>query len=137
MKAEKPMTEDPNDMLGGGTYAKFETVGTSYTGTVTRWFVDQQATNYQGDPDPCPTVWLETAEGHITLPINNGAKKFAIRKAVEDAGSPLSEGDTLTFTHTATGEASQRGHNPPKLYEASIKPGTAASSETPMAGDLI
>lgn len=128
-------------LMGGGSPAlKFETVGTSYTGTVVaeptatqqKDFRTQQPETWpDGSPKMQVLVQVSTAlrdpqkpedDGTRTLYIKGKELTNAIRAAVRASGANgIHTGGTLTVTYIGDGQA-QNGLNPPKLYAASYQP---------------
>lgn len=143
------MSTDPNQFLmgGGGRSAKFETPGTTVTGTITAEPEVRQQTEYKtgklqfwdnGDPMMQLVVKLQTAErdpedkdddGIRAIYIKGGFKKPTMQKAIADAVRAagvkgLAVGGTLTVTYTGDGPSEGSGY-PPKYYSASYAPPSA------------
>lgn len=136
------MTQDANDILmGGGSPAlKFDTVGTSYTGTVVAEPTASQQTDFRtkvpetwpdGSPKMQVLVQLSTSlrdpqkpedDGTRTLYIKGRELTNAVRAAVRATGANgIHTGGTLTVTYVGEGQA-QQGLNPPKLFTAQYQP---------------
>jgi hypothetical protein len=136
------VTQDANDILmGGGSPAlKFETVGTSYTGTVAAEPTSSQQTDFRtkvpetwkdGSPKMQVLVQLSTTlrdpekpedDGTRTLYIKGKELTNAIRAAVRAAGANgIHTGGILTVAYIGDGQA-ETGLNPPKLYQANYQP---------------
>lgn len=143
------MSIDPNSILMGGgvTSAKFETIGTAVTGTITDLTASQQTdfttgelkTWANGDPMMQVVVTLATDQRDPDVTDDDGLRKVyvkgksltaAVRDAVRRAGAKgLEPGGTLTVTYVGDGVAERRGINPPKLYSAVYaKPDPAAAA---------
>lgn len=157
------MTQDANDILmGSGSPAlKFETVGTSHTGTVVAEPVASQQTDFRTKapevwPDGAPkmqvVVQLSTSLRDPNKPEDDGTRSLyikgreltnAIRQAVRASGANgIHTGGVLTVQYVGDGQA-QAGMNPPKLYAASYQPpavsfngvgGPATAAAAPPAG---
>ncbi len=139
---------DPNAFLmsGGTTSAKFDTIGTTVAGKITRQpEVQQQRDFTTGEPktwdDGKPmmqlVVALATSERDPQIPDDDGERNIyvkanllkAVREAVRKSGaSGLEVGGTLSITYTADGEAKKRGFNPPKIYSATYAPPAAQTA---------
>lgn len=134
---------------GGGKSAKFETVGTTVTGTIAAPPQVRQQTDMtsgapltwdNGDPKMQLVVQLQTSErldgdddGIRNLYVKGSkdpASKSlhaAVAGAVQAAGAKgLEVGGTLTVQYTGDGVSKTRGFNPPKQYAASYKAPDAA-----------
>lgn len=146
---------DPNALLmGGGSPAlKFETPGTTHTGTLVAEPTAQQQTDFRtkapetwpdGSPKMQILVQLSTSQRDPSRPDDDGTRTLyvkgreltnAIRAAVRASGANgLHTGGTLTVTYVGDGQA-QAGFNPPKLYAAKYEPSAAsfAGVDTPAA----
>jgi len=127
--------------------AKFPTVGTTITGTISQQPEVQQQRDLQtgepktwsdGQPMQQLKVVLDTAErdpqiadddGQRALYIKSNLQK-AVRDAVRSVGAKgLEVGGKLTVTYTADGEVTKRGFNPPKIYTAVYESPSAPALE--------
>lgn len=123
-------------LAGGGKTAKFETIGTSYEGTVASAEI-RQATNFDtGQPDFWPdgnpkqqiVISLETAErtdadddGVRSVYIKGwGDQRKALQAASKAAGGSPAPGDHFKVTYVGDGEKPQRGFAP-KIYKYEIR----------------
>ena len=131
------MTDTLDALLaGGGKTAKFETIGTTHSGTITDVSV-RQATNFDtgkpefwddGNPKQQIVVSIQTPErldadddGVRAIYINAwGEKLKAFRQAASEAKGKPEPGDFFTATYTGDGEKPQRGYAP-KLFKYAIK----------------
>jgi hypothetical protein len=131
--------------LGGGTPAlKFETVGTSHTGTVAAEPTASQQTDFRtkapetwpdGSPKMQVLVQMSTTlrdpakpedDGTRTLYIKGKELTNAVRAGIQASGANgLHTGGVLTVAYIADGQA-QPGMNPPKLYVAQYQPPAAS-----------
>lgn len=130
-------------LLGGGSgkSAKFETIGTSVSGTITTPPQVRQQTDMNtgtpsvwdnGDPKQQLVVSLQTAEkldddddGIRNLYVKGSkdpaskSMHAAVAGAVSTAGAKgLDVGGTLSVTYVGDGVAKTRGFNAPKMYAA-------------------
>lgn len=160
--------QNANDILmGGGSPAlKFETVGTSYTGTVVaeptavqqKDFRTQQPETWQdGSPKMQVLVQISTNlrdpekpedDGTRTLYVKGKELTNAVRAAVRASGANgIHAGGILTIQYVGDGQA-QAGLNPPKLYAATYQapavsfagvgqPATAAPASQPQVQQTI
>ncbi|MBT2484832.1 MULTISPECIES: hypothetical protein [unclassified Microbacterium] len=135
------MNESLDDLLaGGGKTAKFETVGTRWSGVVTK-AEPRQATNFDtgkpdfwddGQPKMQAVVSIQTDEridetddGVRAIYIKMwGDQKKAFRLAAQAAGGSPKPGDTFTATYIADGEKPQRGFAP-KIFKYEIQKASA------------
>lgn len=131
------MTDTLDALLaGGGKTAKFETIGTTHSGTITDVSV-RQATNFDtgkpefwddGNAKQQIVVSIQTPErldadddGVRAIYINAwGEKLKAFRQAASEAKGKPEPGDFFTATYTGDGEKPQRGYAP-KLFKYAIK----------------
>lgn len=139
---------NPNDILMGGGIpaAKFETLGTAHTGTITALDAVQQTDFKTGelltwkDGSPRMQVVATIATALREDPEDDGLRKLyikgknlteAVRNAVRAAGAKgLSEGGTLTVTYTGDGVPAERGLSAPKLYTAVyVAPAAVAAND--------
>ncbi|WP_433368406.1 hypothetical protein ACQPZX_41500 [Actinoplanes sp. CA-142083] len=130
--------QDANDILmgSGAPGLKFETVGTSYTGTVAAEPTASQQTDFRtkvpetwpdGSPKMQVLVQVSTSlrdpqkpedDGTRTLYIKGKELTNAIRAAVRASGANgIHTGGILTVAYVGDGQA-QPGMNAPKLYAA-------------------
>lgn len=135
------MTTANDFLLAGGTpSARFPTVGTTVTGTVTRVGEPVQQRDFDsgepktwdnGDPMMQLPVDVQTDERDPEITDDDGVRtlyvKAALKKAIADAvrksgAKGLEVGGTLSVTYSADGEVKKRGMNPPKLYSAVYAP---------------
>jgi hypothetical protein len=140
-------------LMGGGIpSAKFDTIGTTVSGTIaTRPEVVQQTDLDTGDPkfwnDGKPmmqlAVTIQTELRDPEVPDDDGKRKFyvkaklldAVRTAIRTAGAKnLEVGGVLTVAYVADGEVKKRGHNPPKIYSATYQPPTAVQANAFLNG---
>lgn len=142
------MTMTPPDpmslLLGGGTRsAKFENPGDRVSGEILNVETKQQTDLKDGSPkfwDDGSPMWqvvvtLQTDErdpedpeddGRRNVYVKGSSKYASTHKAVADAlraagAKTLEVGGTLALAYTGDGEATSRGFNPPKLYQAAYK----------------
>lgn len=149
---------DANDFLsgGGGRSAKFDTIGTSITGTIlpspsgdagevrqqTEIGTGKPLTWDNGDPKNQLVIKLQTTlredaddDGVRMLYVKGskdpGSKSLtaALTGALQNAKAKLAVGGTLTVTYTGNGTPSTTGFTPPKQYQATY----AAPSEAFLA----
>lgn len=65
----------------------------------------------------------------VTLWIKPGAMATALKAAIVEAkASGISEGDTIAMQYAGDGVSSKPGWNPPKLYNAKLKPAAPSVS---------
>jgi hypothetical protein len=140
-------------LMGGGIpSAKFDTIGTTVSGTIaTRPEVVQQTDLDTGEPkfwnDGKPmmqlAVTIQTELRDPEIPDDDGKRKFyvkaklleAVRAAIRTAGAKgLDVGGVLTVAYVADGEVKKRGHNPPKIYSATYQPPAAAQANAFLNG---
>lgn len=142
------MSMTADDFFAGGTpSAKFDSVGTTVAGTITRVGEPMQQKDFTtGAPktwdDGRPMMQLPVDvqtdlrdpeishdDGTRTLYIRGELQK-AVRTAVRQAGAiGLRVGGRLSVTYTGDGQAKQRGMNPPKLFSATYTPPAAAKAD--------
>lgn len=133
-------TADEFLMSGGAASAKFPTVGTTVTGTISAEPEVRQQTDIQtGTPKTWPdgkprmqlVVTLATAERDPANPDDDGERSVyikgnmqkAVRDAVRKAGaSGLKVGGVLSVTYSGDGQSKGAGFNPPKLFTATYTP---------------
>lgn len=149
-------TIDPNSLLmgAGGTWAKFEQPGDKVSGEILS-VEARQATDLDGNPktwdngDPIMevVVTLQTDErvdadddGIRKVSIAGSMKYASKRKATVDAvraagAKGLEAGGTFALAYTGEGEATKRGYNPPKLYQAAYKAPAAGVDLGSLLGD--
>ena len=113
-------------MDANGKAAKFLNIGDEIKGTVTRVEFDIQTKNLKNEDVTEDRIHLTDDEGdERTVYVNKFGLANAIRSAVIAAGlKTLSPGDRIKIVHTALQPAKQPGHNPSKLFEAVVKPGS-------------
>lgn len=142
------MSMSADDFFAGGTTsAKFDSVGVTIAGTITRVGEPMQQKDFTTG---APKVW-DDGRPMMQLPVDvktdqrdpsidgddgtraiyiKGELQKAIREAVRKASAKgLREGGHLSVTYTGDGVAKQRGMNPPKLYSATYTPPAAASAD--------
>ncbi len=142
------MSMNADDFFAGGTpSAKFETVGITVAGPITRVGEPQQQKDFTTG---APKVW-DDGRPMMQLPVDvktdlrdpeiahddgtralyiKGELQKAIRTAVRQAGAQgLRVGGTLSVTYTGDGTVKQRGMNPPKLYTATYLAPAAAAAD--------
>lgn len=147
------MSMTADDFFSGGTpSAKFDSVGVTVAGTITRVGEPMQQRDFTTQK---PKTW-DDGRPMMQLPVDiktdlrdpeishddgtraiyiKGELQKAIRQAVRTAGAPgLRVGGHLTVTYTGDGVASQRGMNPPKLYSAVYTAPTAAAGDQFLGG---
>lgn len=135
----------------GSKGIKFNSIGDTVTGTITRQPREQQSTKFgttdpdfwpNGDPKMQILVDLNTAlredaddDGDRTLYVSSTAQKKAIGDAMRTAGaSDIEIGGTLTITYTGNDPQSKNPANPKKLYTASyVKPSSPLAQAAPAA----
>lgn len=147
-------------MGGGGKSAKFDTPGTTITGTITSPPQVRQQTDMEtgkpltwdnGDPRLQLVVQLQTNEhddndddGTRNLYVKgsrdpaSGSLHAAVAIAVQAAGAKgLEPGGTLSVKYVGDGVAKTRGFNPPKRYVAKYTPPAADwfNTDTTATGD--
>jgi hypothetical protein len=132
-------------LAGGGKTAKFEKIGTSYSGTVISADI-RQATNFDtgkpefwedGKPKQQVVIAIQTAlredsedDGIRSLYIKGwGDQRRALQAASKAAGGSPAPGDTFTATYVGDGEKPQRGFAP-KIYKYEIKKGSPLDAVT-------
>ncbi len=137
---------------GGATSAKFDTIGVTVGGVISRVGEPMQqrdfttsAPKFWDDGRPMMQLPVDVKtdlrdpeqpedDGTRTLYIRGEMQK-AIREAVRKAGAKgLREGGTLTVTYSGDGVVKQRGMNPPKLYTATYLAPTAAQADAFIGG---
>lgn len=136
-------------LAGGGSSAKFSTIGEVHKGEVVS-AVRTQQTDFDtglpkswdnGDPMWQVVITLQTAERDADDATDDGIRKIyakgemlkAIQRGLKEAGATLEVGGTLAIEYTGDGEAKKRGMSPPKLYRAQYKapsPVTAEAAES-------
>jgi hypothetical protein len=143
------MSMSADDFFAGGTpSAKFDTVGVTVAGIITRVGEPMQQRDFTTG---APKVW-DDGRPMMQLPVDvrtdlrdpdidgddgtralyiKGELQKAVREAVRKASAKgLREGGHLSVTYTGDGVAKQRGMNPPKLYSAVYAAPTAAQADT-------
>jgi hypothetical protein len=137
---------DANDILmgGGAAGAKFETIGDTVTGTVTREPEARQQKDFRtgtpetwkdGSPKMQVVVQLATDLRDPERPEDDGTRMVyikgrhltdAVRSAVRAArANGIHTGGRLSVTYIGDGQA-ENGLNPPKLYTARYEPPAAS-----------
>lgn len=138
-------TDDVNDFLlsGGVTSAKFETPGTTVSGTICRPPEKQQQRDFEtgkpkvwedGSPRWQIVIHLQTDNRDPDVEDDDGIRALyvrgnmlrAVREAVRRAGGKLEEGGYLDVIYTGDGERQGVGF-PPKLYSATYIPAAQAA----------
>jgi hypothetical protein len=141
-------TQDANAFLmaGGVPSAKFDTIGTVVSGTITTDPDVRQQTALDGTPlvwdngEPRREVVVTIDTGHTdpSIPNDDGARRLyikgnllaAVRQAIRDAGAPgLAVGGRLDVKFTGEEPPRQRGWNPTKLYAARYVPPAASQAD--------
>ncbi|AVL96908.1 MULTISPECIES: hypothetical protein [Microbacterium] len=129
---------------------KFDTVGTSVTGTVKSAPRERQQTKYgtqepdfwpNGDPKMQILVDLQTEQrvdasddGERTLYVASKNMKRAIGEAIRAANaSDIAPGGVLTVTYVGNDPASKNPANPAKLYQAQYSAPSSAFVQQPAA----
>lgn len=135
------MSMSADDFFAGGTpSARFDTVGVTVAGPITRVGEPMQQRDFTTG---APKVW-DDGRPMMQLPVDvktdmrdpeisnddgtralyvRGEMQKAIRTAVRQAGAPgLRVGGHLSVTYSGDGQVKQRGMNPPKLYTAVYTP---------------
>jgi hypothetical protein len=134
-------TKDSEAFFAGGSpSAKFDTAGTTVTGTITEEPVMQQQTTPEGKlktwDDGAPmnqlVVNLQTTQRDPEIEDDDGIRRLyikrqmrtAVQTALREAGAKgLDVGGTLTVTYTHDGERTNPAFSPPKQYVAQyVKP---------------
>lgn len=137
--------DDVNDFLlsGGVTSAKFETPGTTVSGTICRPPEKQQQRDFEtgkpkvwedGTPRWQVVIHLQTDTRDQDVDDDDGIRALyvrgnmlrAVREAVRRAGGRLEEGGELAVIYTGDGERQGVGF-PPKLYSATYVPAAQAA----------
>ncbi|MCP5029665.1 MAG: hypothetical protein GY929_25615 [Actinomycetia bacterium] len=116
------MSTDPMDMINsaGGNYAKFPEIGTTHTGTISRFYTDDTNTDFNGLPNPCPVIEITDENGENTIiKLDTGTKRYAVKQAAD--GAAIRPGGRFAIRYSEDGEA-KRGQNPPKFYTAQYSP---------------
>lgn len=118
----------------GGQYAKFAEVGDTVKGEVLEFYVDDMNEDFNGNPNPCPVVVVETDDGEACIiKLDNGRKRYAAKQALADAkANTIDRGGVFALKFSSEGEA-KRGQNPPKLYTAAYKAPEKPAAEAPFA----
>lgn len=98
-------------------FMKFEDVGDSISGAV---LGIEMGTDYNGNP--CPLLIIGTEDGARKVT----AGQVMLQAALAEKGP--AEGDHLTITYYANGEAKQ-GRNPAKLFKVDVKRGAAVTAD--------
>jgi len=150
------VTTDANSILmgSGAPAAKFDQIGVSITGTLTREPEAAQQTDFRtklpetwkdGSPKMQIIVQLATTlrdpqrqddDGTRSLYIKGKHLTDAIRQAVRQSGANgLHTGGQLTVRYIADGPA-EAGLNPPKLYQAQYQPPTVSFSGVTQAAPV-
>ena len=137
--------DEANEFLlaGGVASAKFETAGTTVSGTICHPPEVQQQREIDtgkpkfwedGKPRQQIVVHLQTTirdpevdDDGIRAVYVRGNMLRAVREAVRKAGARLEVGGVLTVTYTGDGERKAAGFNPPKLYAATYVPAAQAA----------
>jgi len=141
-------------LMGGGIpAASFPTIGTTVEGEIVEPpRVEQQRdlttgeAKYWADGSPMLQlrVVIQTGQIDTSIPDDDGRRTLyvrgnmlrAVRQAVRTAGARgLEVGGRLKVTYSGDGEPTKRGFNPPKLYEASYTPPSAAAANALLMGD--
>ena len=84
---------DFDELAVGGTYAKFERIGDSYTGRIAAFDLEG-GTDFNGDP--CPQLVLETADGIIKV----SAGQANLRRQMTDYATRLIPGHGARVTYS-------------------------------------
>ncbi len=138
---------DVDEALSSGTpAAKFETVGAVCKGVILSAEMAQQRDMKTGQPkfwpdgNPCTMILitLQTQDRSPDIEDDNGHRRLyvkkpsamlaAIAKALGKTKLSQAIGGTLAVKYTGDGEASQRGFNKPKLFDARFSPAGGASA---------
>ena len=85
---------DFDELATGGTYAKFEKIGDSYTGRIAAFDLEG-ATDFNGDP--CPQLVLETADGIIKV----SAGQANLRRQMTEYATRLIPGHGARVTYSS------------------------------------
>lgn len=147
------MSMNADDFFAGGTpSAKFDTIGVTVAGTITRVGEPMQQRDFTSG---APKVW-DDGRPMMQLPVDvqtdlrdpeiahddgtraiyiKGELQKAIRTAVRQAGATgLRVGGSLSVTYTGDGTAKQRGMNAPKLYSAVYTAPAAQAADSFLGG---
>lgn len=147
------MSMSADDFFAGGTpSAKFDSVGVTVAGIITRVGEPMQQRDFTTS---APKVW-DDGRPMMQLPVDvqtdsrdpeiahddgtralyiKGEMQKAIRMAVRQAGaSGLRVGGHLSVTYTGDGTAKQRGMNAPKLYSATYSAPAAQAADNFIGG---
>ena len=73
------MSNDYEDITGGGSFAKFDAVGDKVEGTVVSCGLDA-ATDF--DQNPVPGIDIDTADGIVTVTCSNASLKRKAQTAI-------------------------------------------------------
>jgi len=84
---------DFDELVTGGTYAKFETIGDSYTGRIAAFDLEG-GTDFNGDP--CPQLVLETEDGIVKV----SAGQAALRRRMTEYATRLVVGHGVRITYS-------------------------------------
>jgi hypothetical protein len=131
-------------LAAGVTSAKFETPGTTVTGTICRQPEVQQQREIDtgrpkfwddGKPRQQIVIHLQTTSRDPEVEDDDGIRALyvrgnmlrAVREAVRKAGTGLEVGGVLAVTYSGDGERKAAGFNPPKLYTAVYTPAVQAA----------
>lgn len=142
------MTTTADDFFAGGAVsAKFDTVGVTIGGTITRVGEPMQQRDFttqalktwdDGRPMMQLPVDVATDQRDPDVPDDDGTRTFyirgemqkAVRQALRQGGAKgLREGGALSITYSGDGPVKQRGMNPPKLYTATYSPPAVAHAD--------
>lgn len=85
---------DFDELATGGTYAKFEKIGDSYTGRIAAFDLEG-GTDFNGDP--CPQLVLETADGIIKV----SAGQANLRRQMTEYATRLIPGHGARVTYSS------------------------------------
>ena len=142
---------EAEDLLyaSGAPTAKFKSIGDFVKGVVCAKPETKQSTDIDGKPkfyDDGQPMWdviitLQTDERDDAISDDDGRRRVyvsgkmlgAVKAALREAGARGSiEGGTLVIRYVGDGEATRKGYNAPKLYEAKFKVGKPGPAVDPL-----
>jgi hypothetical protein len=140
-------------MSGGVPWGRFEDFGDVLTGTIVEEPEVRQSRDYDsgepafwpdGNPQTELVIVLQTTardaeieddDGKRQFVVNSGAKKAALREAVQKARARgLAVGGTLSVTYTHDAEPKKRGYRGAKQFKAVYTPPAAREVPVPDSG---
>lgn len=138
--SDEDYAANPFTDAGGPPAAKFEKVGDSISGEITKVEHKNETTPSgevkrfpDGKPRPTVVVWLKTSDGKEVRDFVNGRSVSEFRSAVwgvEGASKAPRKGAFYKRTFSDTKAAKQRGFSPEKLYDIEYSaPGSSSVSD--------